>query len=228
MKILKKEWLQILILAVPFCAVVLLWDKLPAQMPTQWDGNSHPGNYRPKALAALMLPCGNLVLAALLMVLPRIDPRFAGYDEETKASLWRTFSAMRRTITLFLSILGVAGLLAALHPAFPIGPIVIVGVAVLFMIFGNLLTKLRPNWFFGIRTPWTLESRDVWVKTHRLGGKLMIIGGFCLLMLLAPPVRPYCVWVGLAVVAFMAIVPIVYSYIVCARLRRIRGRTGFD
>ena len=45
MKIIKKEWLQLLILAVPFCAVALLWDKLPAQMPMQWDGNSHPVYY---------------------------------------------------------------------------------------------------------------------------------------------------------------------------------------
>lgn len=220
MKTLRKEWLQLLILAVPFCAVALLWDKLPGQMATQWDAYSHPGNYQPKALAALGAPCINLIIAALLMVLPRIDPRFAGYDAETKASLWHTFSIIRRTATLFLSIIAVAILLAALHPAFPISLIVVVGVAVLLMIYGNLLSKLRPNWFFGIRTPWTLESRVVWVKTHRLGGRLMIVAGFCLLLLLAPPMKPYSVWVGLAVVAFMAIVPVVYSYIVCARLRQ--------
>ena len=53
----------------------------------------------------------------LLMVFPRIDPRFSGYDEETKASLRRTFSIIRRTITLFLSIVAVAGLPVTLHPA---------------------------------------------------------------------------------------------------------------
>jgi uncharacterized membrane protein len=220
MKILKKEWLQILILAVPFCAVALLWDKLPGQMPMQWDGNSHPVYYGPKALAALLEPCINLVVAALFMVLPRIDPRFAGYDAETKASLWRTFSIMRRTTTLFLSIVAVSMLLVTLHPAFPFTPILVVGGAVLLMTFGNLFTKLRPNWFFGIRTPWTLESRDVWVKTHRLSGRLMIVGGFCFLTLLVPPVKPYTVWVILAITALMAIVPVVYSYIVCARLRQ--------
>ena len=55
MKIIKNEWLQILILAVSFSAVALLWDKLPAQMPTRWDGNSHPGNFRPSN-AALFPP----------------------------------------------------------------------------------------------------------------------------------------------------------------------------
>ena len=219
MKTLRKEWLQLLILAVPFCAVALLWDKLPAQMPMQWDANLHPVYYEPKMLAALVLPCANLALAVLLLVFPRIDPRFSGYDEETKASLWHTFSIIRRTATLFLSIVAVVVLLMSFHPAFPLTPILVVGLAVLLMIYGNLFTKLRPNWFFGIRTPWTLESRDVWVKTHRLGGRLMIVGGFCFLTLLVPPVKPYTVWVILAIAAFMAIVPVVYSYIVCARSR---------
>ena len=150
MKILKKEWLQILILAVPFCAVALLWDKLPAQMPMQWDANLHPVYYEPKMLAALVLPCANLALAVLLLVFPRIDPRFSGYDEETKASLWHTFSVIRRTTTLFLSIVAVMVLLMSFHPAFPLTPILVVGLAVLLMIYGNLFTKLRPNWFFGI------------------------------------------------------------------------------
>jgi uncharacterized membrane protein len=188
-------------------------------MPIRWDANSHPVGYGSKALATLLLPCINLAIAGLMMVLPRIDPRFAGYDEETKASLWRTFSTMRRTITLFLSIVAVAGLLATGHPAFPVTPNVVVGLAVLFMIFGNLLTKLRPNWFFGIQTPWTLESRDVWVKTHQLGGRLMIVSGFCFLVLLVPLMKPYFVWVVLAIAAFMTTVPIVYSYIVCLRSR---------
>jgi uncharacterized membrane protein len=220
MKTLRQEWLQLLILAVPFCAVALLWDKLPGQMPMQWDANLHPVYYEPKILATLLLPCSNLAVTVLMMVLPRIDPRFAGYDAETKASLWHTFSIIRRTTTLFLSIVAVVVLLMSFHPAFPLTPILVVGLAVLLMIYGNLLTKLRPNWFFGIRTPWTMESRDVWVKTHRLGGRLMIGGGFCFLVLLAPPIQPYGVWVALAVAAFMAIVPVVYSYIVCARLRR--------
>jgi len=219
MKIPKREWLQILILAVPFCVAAALWNKLPDKMPMQWDGNSHPVYYGPKALATLALPCVNMLSAILILFLPRIDPKFAGYDDETRASLWRTFSNMRLAITSFLSIGALAGLAATLRPGFPISPILIFGMAVLFMILGNLLTKLRPNWFFGIRTPWTLESREAWVKTHRLGGRLMILGGCFLLILLVPATRPFFLWIWLPIVALIAIVLIVYSYFVCARSR---------
>ena len=45
-----------------------------------------------------------------------------------------------------------------------------VGVGLLLMVIGNLMPRMRPNWFMGIRTPWTLASESVWRKTHRLGG----------------------------------------------------------
>ena len=219
MKIPKREWLQILILTVPFLVAALFWNKLPDRMPIRWDGNSHPVAYGSKTIGALLLPCVNVLVAVLMMVLPRMDPKFVGYDAETKASLWHTFAIMRCAITTLLSAVALAGFAATLHPGFPISPIVIAGIAALFATFGNQLTKLRPNWFFGIRTPWTLESREAWVKTHRLGGKLMMGGGVSLLVLLVPAVRPFFVWIVLSVVALIAIVPIVYSYVVCTRSR---------
>jgi uncharacterized membrane protein len=42
---------------------------------------------------------------------------------------------------------------------------------------GGMMGKIRPNWFVGIRTPWTLSSKAAWVKTHRLGGFLMVAAG---------------------------------------------------
>jgi uncharacterized membrane protein len=48
---------------------------------------------------------------------------------------------------------------------------------------GNYLPNLRPNYFIGIRTPWTLENAETWRATHRLGGKLMFFGSLLLLVL---------------------------------------------
>jgi uncharacterized membrane protein len=82
------------------------------------------------------------------------------------------------------------------------------------------MTKLRPNWFCGIRTRWTLESRDVWIKTHRLGGRLMMAGGACILIFgLLLPVKLFFICILLPVIAVISIVPIVYSYLVWNRSR---------
>jgi uncharacterized membrane protein len=43
-------------------------------------------------------------------------------------------------------------------------------VGLLFIVLGNLMPRFRSNFFFGIRTPWTLSSEQMWMKTHRLGG----------------------------------------------------------
>ena len=47
----------------------------------------------------------------------------------------------------------------------------------LFVVLGNVMGKIRPNWFVGVRTPWTLSSKKSWTKTHRLAGWLFIAMG---------------------------------------------------
>ena len=223
MKIQKREWLQILILAAPFCVAAALWNKLPDPMPNHWGINGQVDGYASKPVAALLLPCINLAFTALMLVLPRIDPKFARYDEETKASLRRTFAAMRLAVTLYLSSLALVVVVTPLYPAIRIPTVIGSGAGLLLMVLGNLMTKLRPNWFFGIRTRWTLESRDIWIKTHRLGGRLMMAGGVCILIFgLLLPMKLFVICVLLPAAAVMSIVPIVYSYIIWNRSRSVK------
>jgi len=59
-----------------------------------------------------------------------------------------------------------------------IGRWVPAGVAVLFIVMGNIMSRVRHNYFVGFRYPWTLANEEVWKKTHQFGSKLMVIGGF--------------------------------------------------
>jgi uncharacterized membrane protein len=67
--------------------------------------------------------------------------------------------------------------------------VVQIGVSSLFLVIGNLMAKLRPNHFIGIRVPWTLRSREVWMKTHRLAGRLLVAAasGLIFLAFVVPP-----------------------------------------
>ena len=220
MKIQKREWLQILILAAPFCIAALLWTKLPDRMPIHWGINGQMDGYASKGVATLLLPCVNLAVAVLVMILPRFDPKFAGYDDETKTSLRRTFAAMRLAITLFLSLVALAVMVTPLYPAIHALSVIFPGAGLLLMVLGNLMTKLRPNWFCGIRTRWTLESREVWTKTHRLGGRLMMAGGACILIFgVLLPMKLLVICVMLPAIAAMSFVPVIYSYIAWKRSR---------
>lgn len=51
------------------------------------------------------------------------------------------------------------------------------------MVFGNFIQKVKPNYFLGIRTPWTLSSERVWKDTHRVSSKIFVLAG--ILMMLA-------------------------------------------
>ena len=58
-----------------------------------------------------------------------------------------------------------------------------VGFGLLFFLIGNYLPKLPQNWFFGIRTPWTLSSEVIWRKTHIVGGWLFAASGVVIIVL---------------------------------------------
>src|SRR5688500_11881643 len=65
----------------------------------------------------------------------------------------------------------------ALGNNFSLDLMIPIGVGAHLMIIGNLLPRTRPNWFVGIRTPWTLSSDRVWERTHRFGGHLFVAAG---------------------------------------------------
>ncbi|MEZ4364105.1 MAG: SdpI family protein [Kofleriaceae bacterium] len=89
----------------------------------------------------------------------------------------------------------------------------------LLVVFGNFMGKLTRNFFVGIRTPWTLASEEVWLRTHRLGGKVIVLAGLGLV--LSSALGGGFVFV-IAAIALVAVIPIVYSYVLYRRLEGFR------
>lgn len=224
MKTLKNEWLQLLLLAVPFGAAVLLWDKLPARMPVHWNLRGDVDGYGSKAMGVLFLPVLSVLVAVLTVWLPRLDPKCAHYDAETKASIAGFFKIARLAFAAFFAVVTSVILLVALQYPLEITRFVAGGLGLLLAVLGNSMGKLRPNSFAGFRTPWSLASRTVWIKTHRLGGWLMVCGGVmvCVASLLLP--ARLCFLAGvLPLAALVAVVPLVYSYFCFQAEKRAAG-----
>ena len=207
--------MQLLVLATPFFAAALLWDRLPDRIPLHWDIHWQHDGFAGKPLGALLLPLLSVGFFLLGLVLPRLDPRMRGYDEETKASIQRAVRAILLAGTALLSCVELCVLAIALNVRVNLFLIVQIGVSLLFLVIGNLMTKLRPNHFIGIRVPWTLRSREVWMKTHRLAGRLLVAAasGLVLFAFVAPPYFYFyffCVFTP--VLVLVLIVSVVYSY----------------
>jgi uncharacterized membrane protein len=94
------------------------------------------------------------------------------------------------------------------------------GVGVVLMLIGNQLGKSRSMYLIGLRTPWTLASEEVWIKTHRLGGKLMVVGGLAMIgAALLPLPSGLLATITFVVIAVAAGVPILYSFLLWRRER---------
>jgi len=193
-------------------AGIAFYDKLPDLVPTHFDMAGNPNGYTAKPMGAFILPLILAGLGLLLSVLPKISPR--GYAME---SFRRAFEIVSISTLVIVVIRGVVALLQALGWRPPIDRIVLPGIGALFIIIGNFMGKLRRNFFFGIRTPWTLASEEVWLRTHRLGGPLFVAGGIILMFGAFLGGGPALI---IPVVVILVIIPVVYSYVIYRRLDR--------
>ena len=84
-------------------------------------------------------------------------------------------------------------------------------------LLGNVLGKVRRNFFVGIRTPWTIANEQVWNATHRLCAKTFFAGG--LLGLVAVILRaPF--WLPVTAVIVAVLIPVIYSLMFYKQLER--------
>jgi uncharacterized membrane protein len=87
---------------------------------------------------------------------------------------------------------------------------------------GNVLGKVKPNFFVGIRTPWTIASETVWIRTHRLAAWLFVTGSLLGLVLILVGVNPF---VAMSIFGVFAITPVFYSLWLYKHLEK-QGRLG--
>ncbi len=185
--------------------------RLPARVVTHWNMSGQPDGWSSPLLAAALIPAIMALLVPVFLALPRIDPLRKNY--ELHAS---TYWAIVNTLLLFMAGVQALTIGANLGWRVRIEQWVPFAVGALFVVIGNLMSRMRPNWFMGIRTPWTLSSEKVWRKTHRLGGYLFVLAGLMIATL--GVIRARWVMVTLIIaVAIVALVPIVYSYLLWRR-----------
>jgi uncharacterized membrane protein len=178
----KVNWLEAALLLAPFLVIAAFWNKLPARVPVHWNLRGEVDQWASsKPIEILGLPLIALALVALLRVLPWLDPKLRATLQENER-MRAALQIMRLTFAAFFGALFSIQIATALGYTIASRQGVIWCTLVLLAIMGNYLGNLRPNYFVGIRTPWTLESAATWRATHRLGGRLMFFGALLLLV----------------------------------------------
>jgi len=162
-------------LALILALAVWGWATLPDRIPVHWNITGQIDRYGDKIEGVLLIPALAVGIYLLLLFLPRIDPGRANY-----ARFAGSYALIRASILVMLAAVYLASMLVA--DGVPVDIPTAVGGVVggLLVALGAVFGKVRPNWFVGIRTPWTLSSEMSWTRTHRLGGWLFILMGIAL------------------------------------------------
>ncbi len=193
---MKGFWLWLLgPLAMAWLVSLFLYPRLPEPLPVHWNAQGEPDRYGSRLEALFLFPLVLTLLIPLFGLLPRIDPkRPKGVEPVLVGAAW----------FLALLHLGFLGVYLGLYqdPLLPIQRLL----GLFSLLFAWWLPRLPPNWFAGVRTPWTLEDPGVWRKTHRAGGWFFLIAGV-LLLLLTPNL-----WFLMGLLGGGALFLVVYSY----------------
>lgn len=174
---LKREWPFLMLLFLSLIAAMIVYPKMPDQVPIHWNVNGEIDDYGSREFGTFFLPVLNIIMYVLFLVLPKIDPKRENYRKFNSSYLLIRYSLHLFFILLF-------GLTAAVSLGYPvnIGKWVAAGVAVLFIVMGNIMGRVRHNYFVGFKFPWTLANEEVWKRTHQFGAKAMVSGGIASLI----------------------------------------------
>lgn len=205
MKKINKEFLMTaLLIALPMVIGAIFWNQLPEKIPTHFGIDGQADGYSSKLFTLFAFPALFLLFQIICL---------ASFEKESvKVNIP---AKMRRFYTWLIPVLSliIQGSIYANALGFiKSGPtLVTTFLAIVFIVIGNYLPKIQRNATVGIRIPWTLSDDKNWYKTHRMAGKLWVIGG--LIILLESFIQVALPYVMGVVIAIMIVVPIVYSFI---------------
>ena len=196
-----------LLALLPLVLVAVFYSRLPDQVPMHWGFDGEINRYGSKNELWLIGALGPL-FALLFQFLPRLDPKRRNYEK-----FQTYYEAFSLVLVAFIAVMMGVALLESFRPGtLSMGRVVSALVGLLFLFVGNLMGKVKPNFFMGIRNPWTLSNPDVWNRAHRLGGGLFFLTGLVTVVSAILLPEPVTFAVLMAGTLLTALIPTVMSY----------------
>jgi uncharacterized membrane protein len=216
-----KRWLLIALVltGAALISALLAWHgvfgELPERVPVHWNIRGEPDHWADRAglLPYLLIPPGVMAgMILLALVLPWLSPRQFGVE-----SFRATYEYVFLALIVLLGYIHVTLLLTYLQAGIDGIRMMVGGLMLFFALLGNVMGKVKRNFWMGVRTPWTLASEAVWIRTHRVTAWLWTPGGLLLGVAVLAGVPLQWVFVPFLVMVFY---PVVYSLVLYKRLER--------
>ncbi len=194
-----------------------LYPSLPQQIPTHWNIKGEIDGYGNKSWALFLLPGVAVLIPLLFYFLPALSPKHFEVDSFRSTYLY----IMVLVTAMFVYFHGLT-LYAVWKNSQHVGEFdltrpIFAGMFLFFALLGNVMGKIRKNFYIGVRVPWTLASDRVWNDTHRLAAWVMVTSGLVGFVL---TISGLSLILALVVCLGSMMIPIFYSFIHYKALER--------
>jgi len=206
--------IAILLVLASAVTTLIVYPQLPSSVPTHWDMHNRVNGYSPKWTLFLFGPGFMAGMIVLFYFLPWLSPKQFEVD-----SFRATYLQIMLIIVAMCGYFQALILWAAVGHAMDVGRAVVGGVCLLFALLGNVMGKVRRNFYIGIRTPWALANERVWNATHRFAAKTFVAAG---MMGLIVTLLGFAGWPVFILLMVGGAVPAAYSLIFYKQLERRR------
>jgi uncharacterized membrane protein len=193
-------------------ATLVAYPHLPDMVPTHWDIHNHPNGYSPKGIIFIFGPGFMTAIMVLMYFLPWLSPR--QFEVDTFRS---TYLYLMLLIVALLAYAYAVILWVGTGHQVNVGRTIIGGISLLFALMGNVLGKVRRNFYVGVRTPWALANERVWNATHRFAAKTFVIAGLTGLLLSLLNIKG---WLPIVPLLAAGLAPVAYSLIFYKQLEK--------
>jgi uncharacterized membrane protein len=202
-----------LILAIPLGYLAISWAKIPEKVPMHFDLDGNVNRYGNKSeLIFIVVFLSAIIL--FLQLLFKIDPK----KESIEANKPK-YRMMSLAIAAFMAFIQVEIIGTAINIENTFNSnITFAAIGLLMAVLGNYMQNIKPNYFMGIRTAWTLNNEEVWRRTHLIGGKLMFYSGLGLAILLLFFSNTIAFYIFISSIILMTLSMVYISYLIHKRV----------
>ena len=199
-----------LIMLLPAVYLAIVWTGIPQTVPMHFDLKGNVDQYGTKTdlliMTAVLTGLNMLAYLAILNIY-KIDPK--KYAAQNKERLQR----IGFSVALYLAAVSAMLIyVISTNHVDIVMKFVFIAMGLLFALIGNNMYNLKPNYFAGMRLPWTLENEDNWRATHHVAGRLWFFGGFVIALLAFVLNEQWSVYSTFIALSFLILIPVIYSY----------------
>ena len=209
----KKELPVLALVALPFIYLAFLWNQLPDSVPLHWNASGEIDRYGSKSTLLILPMLLPLFVYSLFLIIPRLDPK------KKIEQMGNKYQSIKIIMVAITSVLSIYILYAVKQESSSNLNLVLALIGIIFMVLGNFSKTFKQNYFMGLRTPWTLESEEVWKSTHKLAGVIWLLGGLLILVLSMVLPSNMNIILFLSIVVAMVLIPTIYSYVLYKRIK---------